>query len=59
MIYQMKTKTIITAIVFMVFTLLIPFMIIEMLIKAQNNIPSRIRLSFQIMLFVVNLGSQK
>lgn len=41
-----------------VFIMLLPLIIIEILIKNPNDIIGRVKLSFQLMLFVVNLGSQ-
>lgn len=55
---QMKNRTIHKTIMTVVFIMLLPLIIIEILIKNPNDIIARIKLSFQLMLFVVNLGSQ-
>lgn len=54
----MKNKTIHKIIMTVVFIVLLPLITIEILIKNPNDIIARIKLSFQLMLFVVNLGSQ-
>jgi len=54
----MKNRTIHKTIMTVVFIILLPLIIIEILIKKPNDIIGRVKLSFQLMLFVVNLGSQ-
>lgn len=41
------------------FIILLPLLILEMLIKNPHDIIARVRLSFQLMLFVVDLGTRK
>jgi hypothetical protein len=41
-----------------VFIMLLPFLVVEILIKNPNEVIARVKLSYQLMLFVVNLGSQ-
>lgn len=55
----MKNKTIHKTIMTIVFIVLLPFLIIEALVKSSIDIFSRIRLSYQLMLFVINLSNQK
>ncbi|MDO9000980.1 MAG: hypothetical protein Q7W45_14530 [Bacteroidota bacterium] len=55
----MKNKTIPKIIMTMVFIVLLPLITIEILIKNPNDIIARVKLSFQLMLFVVDLGSRK
>jgi hypothetical protein len=52
----MKNKTILKVIMTVIFTLLFPLILIEQLIKRSSDIFSSIRLSYQIMLFIVDLG---
>lgn len=54
----MKNRTIHKAIMTIVFIMLLPFLVIEILIKNPNEVIARVKLSFQLMLFVVNLGNQ-
>lgn len=42
-----------------VFILFLPLIAIELVLKRQGHFFARIKLSFQLMLFVVDLGSQK
>lgn len=51
-----KIKQILVTAVFIIF---LPLIAIEVLIKHQDHFFARIKLSFQLMLFVVDLGSQK
>lgn len=41
------------------FIILLPLIAIELMIKRPDDFVAQIKLSFQVMLFVVNLGSQK
>lgn len=41
-----------------VFIMLLPLITIEILIKNPHDFFARVKLSYQLMLFVVNLGSQ-
>jgi hypothetical protein len=41
-----------------VFIMLLPFLVVEILIKNPNEVIARVKLSYQLMLFVVNLESQ-
>lgn len=41
------------------FTAFLPLIAAELLIKNPHDIVARVKLSFQLMLFVVNLGNQK
>lgn len=54
----MKNRTIHKTIMTLVFIILLPLLIIEILIKNPNDIIARVKLSFQLMLFVVNLGTR-
>lgn len=54
----MKNRTANKAIMTIVFIMLLPLITAEILIKNPNDIIARVKLSFQLMLFVVNLGSQ-
>ncbi len=54
----MKNKTIHKTLMTMVFIMLLPFLVVEILIKNPNEVIARVKLSYQLMLFVVNLGSQ-
>lgn len=55
----MRTRKLIKVAVLIVHIVLTPLFVIEMLLKGQMDILSRIRLSFQLMLFVGNLGDRK
>jgi inner membrane protein involved in colicin E2 resistance len=55
----MKKKTILKLIMMVIFIVLLPLILIEQLINKSSDIFSSIRLSYQMMLFVVNLGCQK
>lgn len=54
----MKNKTIHKTLMTIVFITLLPFLVVEILIKNPNEVIARVKLSYQLMLFVVNLGSQ-
>lgn len=54
----MKNKTIHKTLMTIVFIMLLPFLVVEILIKNPNEVIARVKLSYQLMLFVVNLGSQ-
>lgn len=53
----MKNRTIHKTIMTVVFIMLLPLIIIEILFKNPHDIIARVKLSYQLMLFVVNLGS--
>lgn len=55
----MKNKTILKVLMTVIFIVLLPLVVMEQLIKRSSDIFSSIRLSYQMMLFVVNLGCQK
>ncbi len=55
---QMKNRTIHKMLMTIVFIMLLPLIIIEILIKNPHGFFARVKLSYQLMLFVVNLGSQ-
>lgn len=55
----MKNKTILKMIMAMLFIAFLPLITIELLIKKPNAIISQVRLNFQLMLFLVNLGRGK
>lgn len=48
----MKTKRILTIVLTLLFILFLPLMIIEMVIKQQHGIAGRLKLNFQLMLFL-------
>lgn len=54
----MKNRMIHKMIMTIVFIIVLPLITAEILIKSPNDIIARVKLSFQLMLFVVNLGSQ-
>lgn len=54
----MKNRTVHKAIMTIVFIMLLPLITAEILIKNPTDIIGRVKLSYQLMLFVVNLGSQ-
>lgn len=54
----MKNRTIHKMLMTIVFIILLPLIIIEILLKNPNDIVDRVKLSYQLMLFVVTLGSQ-
>lgn len=58
----MKTKGILTIVLTLLFILFLPLMIIEMVIKQQHGIAERLKLNFQLMLFLrdwCNIPAQK
>lgn len=55
----MKNKTFLTMIMTAIFIILLPLLIVEILIKKPNEIIGRIKLSFQLMLFVIGLSRCK
>lgn len=52
----MNKKTILKALMTVIFIILLPLILMEQLIKSSSDIFSSVRLSYQMMLFVVNLG---
>lgn len=55
---KQMNKTIHRVLMTIVFIMLLPFLVVEILIKNPNEVIARVKLSYQLMLFVVNLGSQ-
>jgi len=51
-----KIKQILVSVVFIIF---MPLIAIELLIKRQDHFFARIKLSFQLMLFVIDFGRKK
>lgn len=54
----MKNRIVHKAIMTIIFIMLLPLITAEILIKNPNDIIARVKLSFQLMLFVVNLGTR-
>lgn len=55
----MNNKTVNKLFAISVFILLLPLIVIELIIKQPKNFLERVKLNFQLMLFVIDLGNQK
>ena len=55
----MNRKTIKHILAIVVFIIILPLIVVELIIKRQDHFFARIKLSFQLMLFIIDFGSQK
>lgn len=55
----MNRKTIKQILATVVFIVFLPLIAIELMIKSQGHFFARIKLSYQLMLFIIDFGSQK
>ncbi len=55
----MNRKTIKHILAIVVFIIFLPLIAIELLVKRQDHFFARIKLSFQLLLFVIDFGKQK
>lgn len=52
-------KTFTKILMTLLFTVLLPLMIVELLLRKPGELFSRIRLSYQLMLFIIGFGRQQ
>lgn len=55
----MKNRTTNEIIMTIVFIVLLPLIILEIMIKKPNELISRVRLSYQLMLFIIGFGRKQ